>query len=321
VTFAGAVAPPTYRLSGPPSIARVRRDIGARRRRATSVRTVPEPTTCAHVRAGLAVCAWRGGMCGAPATERLRKCLSPRWSARDKRAQKHHAASCLRRVAAANTSCGAPRPPSFLIDSESTMPATRLLRHAAFVAAALFTAAGTAAAQDAPFGGRQEYCFGGVGPMCAGAPNAGVTRNADGTVTMKASVGSILHDNCCLRFPSGKWCGGPGVNGSGKAEEWNHDGNCVREWDKAWWNTMPSDNRQWTVTFNPNEAADLNWAQGRRAVLKTGTSYDPPETVASRRLAAPPGTPLDVGDQAFCASGRATSVRRLITGQAWINCL
>lgn len=171
-----------------------------------------------------------------------------------------------------------------------------------------------------PFAGRYEYCFGGVGPQCAGVPVlAPNILNASGTgYTMKVSVGSILHDNCCLRNPQGKWCGGPGVNGSGKAEENNHNGQCVKEWDKAWWNAI--DGRQWTVAVNPTQPANLTPTGGRLASLKDGSTITWEEVVQSRNFSAPAGTSLDRGDEAFCASGRASAPKKL--GMSiWITCL
>ena len=171
-----------------------------------------------------------------------------------------------------------------------------------------------------PFAGRYEYCFGGVGPQCGGAPGAPNTWSASNNgYMMFVSVGSILHDNCCLRNPAGKWCGGTGVDGRNPAGEGNHNGTCVREWDKAWFNTLQA--RQWRVPVNPTTVADLTPAAGRRSVLREGTVYAPEEVNASRQYAAPAGTSLDVGDEAFCASGRAGPVQRAITGMTtWVVC-
>ena len=209
------------------------------------------------------------------------------------------------------------------------MSAIRTLRRAlgrGTLAALALTAAATAAASTlhaqsgttGPFTGRYEYCFGGVGPMCAGAPGSPNGWSSTNNATMMyVSVGSILHDNCCLRDPQGKWCGGVGVDGSGKAEEWNHNGNCVKEWDKAWWNTL--DNRQWRVRIDHGTPSNLSLAEGRPSRLKDGAVVTREEVAASRQYAAPAGVSVDVGDQAFCASGRATE-KRAITGVRWMVC-
>lgn len=167
-----------------------------------------------------------------------------------------------------------------------------------------------------------EYCFGAVGPKCDGAPNAGVTKNANGTVTMKVSVGSILHDNCCLQYPpfegnpGGKFCNGP-------VSEFSHNGQCVDEWDKAFWNTV-SDGRQWDWTFDPGKPADLTVTDARVSrfqdrTLRSTRYYTGRETTDTRLLKAPAGTALDVGDDAFCASGRAE--KKSFVAKEWIECL
>ena len=181
------------------------------------------------------------------------------------------------------------------------------------------TTSGVTNPTTGPFAGRYEYCFGGVGPQCAGAPGAPNTLNASGTgYTMKVSVGSILHDNCCLRNPAGKWCGGTGVDGRTPAGEGNHNGQCVSEWDKAWWNTI--DGRQWTVSVNRTLPANLTPAPGRLASRKDGAMLTIEETVHTRGYSAPAGTSLDRGDAAFCASGTASPEKKL-GASIWITCL
>jgi hypothetical protein len=73
---------------------------------------------------------------------------------------------------------------------------------------------------DDDFPGHADACFGGVGAGCWTNPSlwpfsgTGTWRtaaNGDGFDTFKkidVSVGSIAHDNCCLRNPVGKACGG-----------------------------------------------------------------------------------------------------------------
>lgn len=167
-----------------------------------------------------------------------------------------------------------------------------------------------------------EYCFGAVGPKCDGAPNAGVRKNADGTVTMMVSVGSILHDNCCLQYPpaegnpGGKFCNGP-------LTEYNNNGKCHDEWDKAFWNTL-ADGRQWEWTFDPNQRAELIVTDARPSrfqdrALRSTRHYTGRETTDTRRLKAPAGTALDVGDEAFCESGRAE--KKSFAAKEWIECL
>jgi len=156
-------------------------------------------------------------------------------------------------------------------------------------------------------GPSDERCFGAVGSKCDGAPRAGRSGN-----TLWVSVGSILHDNCCLANPGGKMC-------SGLASEFRHNGKCVKEWDKAFWNTF-TDSRHWQATFDPNAVPDLTWVSARRSRFQDGSSYNGYETRATIGLSAPRGTALDPGDVAFCASQRAREYNVWGTPKRWIVC-
>lgn len=73
---------------------------------------------------------------------------------------------------------------------------------------------------DDDFVGHVDNCFGGVGAGCwnnptlwpfTGSGTWSTTASGDGNNTYKTidvSVGSIAHDNCCVRNPTGKVCGG-----------------------------------------------------------------------------------------------------------------
>ena len=163
-----------------------------------------------------------------------------------------------------------------------------------------------------------EHCFGAVGPGCDGAPFATPVKLAGGKVRMKVSVGSISHDNCCNLHPGGKMC-------SGLGSQFSNDGNCDKEWNKAFWNTQPSDGRHWEYVFDPSESSDLTPVRnGRRLTFASnyqgGGSVQVQETASTRKLSAPAGTNLDVGDQEFCSSGRASGVKGSF-GKNWITCL
>jgi hypothetical protein len=127
------------------------------------------------------------------------------------------------------------------------------------------------------------------------------------------SVGSIMHDNCCLASPEGKMCHGNNDDSSGR---------CIKEWDKAWWNSI--DGRAWAVTFDPNAAPDLTIVRyPRTAHFRLGGTNMTPgyamfETNATGRLTAPRGQALDVGDQTFCASGQSDLKSGF--GKSWIVC-
>jgi len=136
-----------------------------------------------------------------------------------------------------------------------------------------------------------EQCFGAVGNQCDGVPlpafldhNIDFKRkeNLDGSITVGVTVGSILHDICCVRHPNGKACTGwkSPLDDLPNA----HDGHCIAEWDKAWYNTMMG--RGWNHTFGPYQPGQ-------------GDDFTQPAL-----LKAPGGTRLDVGDQAYCASGK-----------------
>jgi hypothetical protein len=160
---------------------------------------------------------------------------------------------------------------------------------------------------------KAERCFGGVGPKCEGTMGLGRTTNRDGTVNLYVSVGSIMHDNCCLAFPEGKMCHGNNDDLSGK---------CIKEWDKAVWNSF--DGRAWSQTFDPNGEPDLTIVKNPRTTrfrlggtnMSAGSAMF--ETAATRQLKAPRGQALDVGDEAFCASGRADT--KSFFGKTWIEC-
>lgn len=173
---------------------------------------------------------------------------------------------------------------------------------------------------------KTEYCFGAVGPGCGGAPFASPVKLSGGKLRMKVSVGSIAHDTCCNLHPNGKWCSGvPSGLASDLKSRIGMTSDCDKEWNKAFWNSQPTDNRQWDYVFDPKEAANLAPVRnGRRTTFASnyqgGGTVQVQETVSTRKLAAPAGTNLDVGDQDFCASGRASAPKSSF-GKSWITCL
>ena len=159
--------------------------------------------------------------------------------------------------------------------------------------------------------GKEEGCFPGVGNGCdGGGPQAqAVLRGmlgkeigcddpeADGGRSCSMSAGSIEHDNCCVRFPSGKWCGGPGVDGKGTAGETNHDGHCAIEWEHAFWDTFWG--RAWREIYYPGDKFDLT---------PSGTSpkgrYVIGEAVSSIEYCAPKSHEMrEMSHAVFCCSG------------------
>lgn len=189
-----------------------------------------------------------------------------------------------------------------------------------------------------------EQCFGAVGAGCEGVSILAPGQpHGDGTYTMYVSVGSIEHDNCCLKNPNGNWCSPDMQNpmaaighvGMSQIADWlNQNGACAAEWRKAFWNAM--DHRQWQQRFPISSLSnghtsypsgqwsdDLTPVAARPSVLPDpldnydlrGGNYG--ETATSIVLAAPDGSGLDIDDARFCASG---SFRRTWTaGFTWVD--
>ncbi len=176
----------------------------------------------------------------------------------------------------------------------------------------LVTANGAPVTKNAD--GKNEECFGAVGPACTGlfdakpgeasdiANRAGCKAPANGVRVCWVSTGSIRHDNCCVRYPAGKFCGGPGTDGE-PAKEFNHDGNCAIEWGEATGDTFWA--RAWTETFDVSRPTDLT---------PFGTvrdRYPQGETAETTRLCAPRGHEMrySILDK-FCCSGKLDSWKK-----------
>jgi hypothetical protein len=157
-----------------------------------------------------------------------------------------------------------------------------------------------------------ERCFGAVGSKCAGAPRADVLQEGDYYIAW-VSVGSIVHDNCCLRNPQkGIWCqDSPPI-------PWLHDGAgpCSAEWRKAFNNTLAG--LQWQHKFGPYPKNDegfsdpLDHRKGRFTKLPNSDhaftiDYLKGETESTMKLSAKPGTKLDGVDVEFCEFKRFRS--------------
>lgn len=174
-----------------------------------------------------------------------------------------------------------------------------------------------------------ERCFGGIGDKCKsqappidfflsanGIPEAYVQPNC--TLRAAVSVGSIMHDNCCVSYPNGINCRGvpdwkeiPGVFTSVP---------CHREWRKAVYDVL--ERRYWFETFGPyrgstGDAGLKTTVPARKAFTYGGfgvqdqpQQWPGPERPATLRLKAPSGQKLEFQDAAFCASGRFRETRR-----------
>jgi len=119
-----------------------------------------------------------------------------------------------------------------------------------------------------------QKCVGGRGPQCDWM---------DENNNLNVSVGSILHDNCCIvNYPNGFFC-----------NNWGHDQSvCVEEMVKAINNTIES--KEWIATFNMDDS-DITLVSARKSVPKAEF-----ETIATTRLKAPNFTRLDITDKDFC---------------------
>ena len=83
---------------------------------------------------------------------------------------------------------------------------------------------------------------------------------------------------------------------------------CVKEWRKAVYNSR--DKRVWVDSFPKDPAPNYLEPTPNRASKMADRSgnfvytYSGGETVGTTKLAAPPGTALDISDEAFCKSGQ-----------------
>ncbi len=159
--------------------------------------------------------------------------------------------------------------------------------------------------------GATESCFPGVGKGCEGAGGdfqkilASIGTQigcedprSDGSRICWISTGSISHDNCCVKHPSGRQCGGPGKDGK-PAEDNNHDGNCDTEWMSAVWDTFWR--KAWRTTYYANQEFDLT-PSGR----SLNDRYSEGEAVSSLGYCAPAGHEVrETWLANFCCSGRA----------------
>ncbi len=196
-----------------------------------------------------------------------------------------------------------------------------------------------------------QQCFGGLGPKCNGGvpewPNdrvgpvwSGAFYMPDNTrlayVEIGVAVGSILHDNACLKDKNGLNCNGYDLLGdavkSGLVP-------AALEWNKAAWNVL--DLRTWRQTFGPYPTDQLlrefDWYDDLRPATARSARMAPVlsvltvpeltvnptvgETSQTRALQAPAGTSLDISDSAFCRSAGGFGSTGWFVGKAsWGIC-
>lgn len=128
-----------------------------------------------------------------------------------------------------------------------------------------------------------ERCFGGIGRGCNGVPVVASFTKDPETCKVQGwmSVGSILHDKCCIATDNtGVMCA-----------HWDGSNTCQDEWDEAMENTvctMTGAPRQWSVTFGPYPFGN------------TGDFGDVPQA----SLKAPVGTRVNLDNVGYCISGK-----------------
>ena len=121
---------------------------------------------------------------------------------------------------------------------------------------------------ECDFSASKERCFGGIGSGCSG--NAGIfapfVRHKDTCIVDGwMSVGSILHDRCCLQTNNEGW--------SCLEVDKGDETRCKDVWQEAWDNTTCG--RQWRQTFGPycigsgdNTNSDLRAPRGAKVSPK-----------------------------------------------------
>lgn len=143
-----------------------------------------------------------------------------------------------------------------------------------------------------------ERCFGGIGVQCQGIPVfAEYSNDPDNClVTGWMSVGSILHDRCCVA-----------TNNAGYSCSGLNQGNrrlCRKEWQEAWDNTQCTALgavRQWPHTWGP---------------YPTGNTGD--DTNADIRALV--GSRVNPAYQGFCPSGKCQVNAKGKTIIKWDQC-
>ncbi|MBI3018066.1 MAG: hypothetical protein HYY62_08800 [Deltaproteobacteria bacterium] len=201
------------------------------------------------------------------------------------------------------------------------------------------------------FEGHKEYCFPGVGNGCLGFGEddkmteeekknsthpvwglviAGCSKEESGGKKRCWVVpGSIKHDNCCLRHPLGKRCGGTFPDGR-KArggfglDDGPNDENCHQEWDDAFWDVK--NRRGFIMEFNSNEPADLTPIPSDRYTKVKGVNsyYSSTGEVNASNVCADNKASLSARhgtfyDAKFCCSGYGQE--KWFAGvENWVEC-
>lgn len=114
-------------------------------------------------------------------------------------------------------------------------------------------------------------CFGASGSNCSGLPN-GFCSNSDttpGWVNCSVSVGSQMHDTCCMQYPGGESCGGSTAQYCTPPANSKYVGStyrcCKGEWDHAVGDMAAG--RYWSWGFKESVVAPAGYRMANTAVL------------------------------------------------------
>jgi hypothetical protein len=169
-----------------------------------------------------------------------------------------------------------------------------------------------------------QRCFGAVGDKCKSQQDGTLGNRRfdyECRINLAVSVGSIMHDNCCLSNPYGIWCNGWPQALTLEIANIGEGVACGREWRKAVYDWLQD--RFWYETFGPYRGYDGDSGLNDYVQARTGYTYGffgvhdspqkwpGPERRATVRLRAPSGTKLEFQDAAFCASGEFSSTHEV----------
>lgn len=150
--------------------------------------------------------------------------------------------------------------------------------------------------------GEPERCFGGVGVRCEGIVIVAPFTKHDDTCLVDGwmSVGSILHDRCCLATGNAGYSCAALNQGDKRL--------CKKEWDEAWYNTQ-------CTALGPALAAPRQWQRVFGPYPAGNTGDD-----VTQDLRAPARANVNPKYESLCASGKCERDSRGHTIVYFDNC-